>query len=840
MGVNAIAQPHTGDAYNSNNRIFKQITSTDLLLNDTFEKYKMNDEVVDAIKQAFISMSKADNDVHRAQQQAFRNSAWEAYTAFFKLNNFEVIPYVYRFDEVQVFGSDSNCHTFAHSPVGWVSTGPFGDVSTVNVLNGDSSVYLTDFIPCVEGNKNGDALGGNADIAYTFNTDANQSVQTGKLWDGMHISTDKTGVVVLPSLSKLENMQELNDNNIHFSEIDDVENQLYYVKESYLDQKVFNTLEKWKEKYNDYLWVKNFNTYGKKENVSEENPREAVGTLSNDTEIKYTGKSVFVFFVKTLSEWDLPNWNKEQLWCFNIMNLMTQSGFGGTDGPQAGQYITDNFKDQWSDRFFISLGSFGEVTYITGSDGIDANFIPFPYFMKNSTVSFFNKAKVVSGCEDSRKGYYDNKDTNNIPWQNGCTLMSNDPNEFIYFLNYGLGLSATANEDEALYKNEEDWASNIPLPSVDDDLGGQSGGAVGGNSDFNNVKESYDIIDGFSECTGYSHLNGSWLLSQSNVVELQRALTDPDVWESLKGIFKNNPQDGIISLVKFPISFETITAMNDEGVSILGTDISNLGGTQTLVGTKLPNNLKTRFELGTFEFRERFGNFLDYAPFTKITIYLPFVGFREIGVNDVMRRKIKIVYDIDYSDGAAKVIILVSNEYDKGYTNYTPMYIYDAQVGQAIPLNISDKQAKTQQALKNVINAAVNVPANALSGAVMGGGAGAALGAMQGIGNLASSAVQSGADLLMNIPNYRAGGTINSQEAYAINNLLPFVIVEFPDTNIPAGLKDVNGFTTNIYTKIGNMKGITVCQNVKLDGVVATDTEKDEIKQLLESGVNIL
>jgi hypothetical protein len=838
MGVNTIATPLTSAAYNSSNRIFKQITSTDLLFNDTFEKYKMNDEVVDAIKQSFVGMSGGDTDLTRAQQKAYRNSAWEAYTAMFKANNFEVIPYVYRFDEVQL--SSNNCHTFVHGPVGWPDVWPLGNIDTVNLENGDNSIQLTTYQPCLEGDKTSNAIRGNADVAYTFNTKIANNLPSGKLWDGMHISENKNGVVVLPTLSQLGNMQELNDNNIHFNDIKDLQKQLYLTTESYADRKVFNTLEKWQEKYSDYAWVKSFNTYGKKEDVSTDNPRELTGVLSDGTNVVYTGKSVFVFFVKTLCDWSTEGWPREQLWCFNIMNLLTQSGFGGTDGPQAGQYITDNFKDQWSDRFYMSLGSWGETVFLIGGYGIEANFIPFPYYMKNSTVSFFNKAIVASACEDSRKIGYDDKDRSNIPWQNGCTLMSNDPNEFIYFLNYGLGLAATANEEEALYKNEDDWASNIPLPSIDDDLGGQSGGAVGGNSDFSNVKESYDIIDGYSQNTGYSYLNGSWLLTQSNVVELQRALTDPDVWESLKGIFKNNPQDGIISLVKFPISFETITTINDEPVSILGTDISNLGGTQTLVGAKIPNNLKTRFELGTFEFKERFGNFLDYAPFTKITLYLPFVGFREIGVNDVMRRQIKIVYDIDYTDGSAKVIVLVSNEYDGGYTNYTPFYLYDAQIGQAIPLHVSDKQAKTQQALKNVVNAAVSIPANAVSGAVMGGGAGAALGALQGVGNLASSAVQSGADLLMNIPNYRAGGTISSQEAYAINNLLPFVIVEFPDTNIPAGLKDVNGFTTNIFTKLKNMKGITVCQNVKIDGVVATDSEKDEIKQLLESGVNIL
>ena len=836
MGVNTIAKPIASSSYNKENRIFKQITSTELLNNDTFEKYKMNDEVVDAIKQAFIGMSAGDSGAPRAQQKAFRNSAWEAYTAIFKANNVEVIPYVYRFDEVQLF--NNNCHTFVHGPVGWEQVWPIANIDTVDLVNGDDSIYLTDFQPCIEGDENGDALRGNPDVAYTFSTSVIDDKQSGKLWDGMHLSEDKNGVVVLPTLSKLSNMQELNNNDIHFNDIMKNQNQLYLVSETYLDSLAFNTLEKWKEEYSNHTWVKSFNTFAKKEDVSEDNPREITGKLKDGTEVIHTGKSVFVFFVKTFCEWDAENKPHEQLWCFNIMNLLTQSGFGGTDGPQAGQYITNNFKDQWSDRFYMSLGSWGETVYLIGYYGIETNFIPFPYYMKNSTASFFNRKNtlVVSGCEDTRKSGYDNSDKNNIPYQNGCTIMADDPNEFIYFLNYGLGLSATANEDEALYKKEEEWASNIPLPSVDDDLGGQSGGAVGGNSDFNNVKESYDVIDGYSESTGYSYLDGCWLLTQSNVMELQRALTDPNAWESLKGIFKNNPQDGIISLIKYPISFENITTINDEGVSILGTDISNLGGTQTLVGTKMPNGLKTRFELGTFEFKERFGNFLDYAPYTKITLYLPFVGFRELGVNDVMRRQIKIVYDIDYSSGSAKVIVLVSNEYDKGYTNYTPMYLYDAQVGQPIPLHTSDKQAKTQQALKNVINAAVSIPANAVGGAITSGVAGAT----QGIGNLASSAVQSGADLIMTVPNYRPGGTIDSQEAYAINNLLPFVIVEFPDTNIPTGLKDVNGFTTNVYTKIKNMKGITVCQNVKVDGVVATDEEKNEIKQLLESGVNIL
>ena len=67
----------------------------------------------------------------------------------------------------------------------------------------------------------------------------------------MHLSVNKEGVVVLPTLSQLGNMQELNDNKIHFNDIKDIQKQLYIVTESYLDQKVFNTLDKWKEKYSE-------------------------------------------------------------------------------------------------------------------------------------------------------------------------------------------------------------------------------------------------------------------------------------------------------------------------------------------------------------------------------------------------------------------------------------------------------------------------------------------------------------------------------------------------------------------------------------------------------------
>ena len=116
----------------------------------------------------------------------------------------------------------------------------------------------------------------------------------------MHLSVDKNGVVVLPTTSQLGNMQGLSDNKIHFNDIIDIQKQLYIVTESYLDQKVFNTLDKWKEKYSDYTWVKSFNTYGKKEDVSQDNPRELTGKLNDGTEVKYTGKSVFVFFVEVM------------------------------------------------------------------------------------------------------------------------------------------------------------------------------------------------------------------------------------------------------------------------------------------------------------------------------------------------------------------------------------------------------------------------------------------------------------------------------------------------------------------------------------------------------------
>ena len=60
-----------------------------------------------------------------------------------------------------------------------------------------------------------------------------------------------------------------------------------------------------------------------------------------------------------------------------------------------------------------------------------------------------------------------------------------------------------------------------------------------------------------------------------------------------------------------------------------------------------------------------------------------------------------------------------------------------------------------------------------------------------------------------------------------------------PRQSMPEGYEKVCGFPCNEGGKLGNFTGYTVVEDIRLNGLVATAPEVEEIYQLLKSGVII-
>lgn len=82
-------------------------------------------------------------------------------------------------------------------------------------------------------------------------------------------------------------------------------------------------------------------------------------------------------------------------------------------------------------------------------------------------------------------------------------------------------------------------------------------------------------------------------------------------------------------------------------------------GTKTLKASKYDFGVDSpytdksivEYSCGTVEVTEEFQSLLDYNPFSRLTIYMPFIGFMELDVDRVMGRTLELKYKVDVLSG---------------------------------------------------------------------------------------------------------------------------------------------------------------------------------------------
>ena len=65
-------------------------------------------------------------------------------------------------------------------------------------------------------------------------------------------------------------------------------------------------------------------------------------------------------------------------------------------------------------------------------------------------------------------------------------------------------------------------------------------------------------------------------------------------------------------------------------------------------------------DCGSIQIAETFNSALDYAPFSRLTIFLPFIGFQELDVSMVMNNTLHIVYTVDVLSGRCLAKLFVT------------------------------------------------------------------------------------------------------------------------------------------------------------------------------------
>lgn len=264
----------------------------------------------------------------------------------------------------------------------------------------------------------------------------------------------------------------------------------------------------------------------------------------------------------------------------------------------------------------------------------------------------------------------------------------------------------------------------------------------------------------------------------------------------------NNPMEGIITLHKV---FAT-PVVSGSGTIVVGRLDSG-------VGSNLVSQQYVTVDCGSVTLDEYFGSVFDYSPYTTVSLYLPFIGFVPLNVDDVMRSTISISYGVDVFTGACLATVNVERD-----GNSVGMYQYSGVASVEYPLTGAQHGGLV----------------NGLLG-VAGGVAGIAL-ASTGVGVVAgASAIAGGLTNAAKTSNARSGGF--SGNAGAMGVKIPYLIIERPITKVASTFDVLNGYPTNHSVRLGDCSGNVVVKYVHVEGITATEQELALIETILKSGV---
>lgn len=330
--------------------------------------------------------------------------------------------------------------------------------------------------------------------------------------------------------------------------------------------------------------------------------------------------------------------------------------------------------------------------------------------------------------------------------------------------------------------------------------GGSTGGGLNtgsGKGDFTNTNNK---VVGNIPSTGAEALGNLFQMAVISNASLNA------VGERMDKDTRLNILESIVSLKKV-YTPEVINTGN--GITL------QLGGDQlTNIFVNPITNQYQEVDFGSIAINEYYGSFLDYAPYTKIKIFLPFSGFYDINTDNVMDGTLHLKCNIDIMSATCMWIISVTG---KGGLD-SVLYQYPGNIGGDIPITATDYSGR----ITTTINTAVRVAGDLIAQDYVGAAASAAVGI---------------ADYVMAKPTKgNGGGTTGSLGAMSPN--VPYLIIERPVANIPDTYGETVGYCSDASLGLSEASGYIKCKEVHLERIPqATDSEMSEIESLLKEGV---
>lgn len=278
------------------------------------------------------------------------------------------------------------------------------------------------------------------------------------------------------------------------------------------------------------------------------------------------------------------------------------------------------------------------------------------------------------------------------------------------------------------------------------------------------------------------------------------------------------PLGGLLSVPESMVQVAQtyLTYTKDDG-SVIRVHGKKIGGIET----------KFHFSAGELQIEEYFGTGFDYAPYTKIDLFLPYIGFKRLNTNEIMNHLLKVEYYVDVISGGCLVVIYADDK------------IIDTASGTiGIDIPIAGSNRATTETMYNLTKAANTLNLVSSTGALATGiatknpvsAAGGAISLGQSFAGALKSQIAAGQYAIA-----KASSVADMTSVFGVNT--PYVIIERPITAYPANMAAQEGYPSNYGGVVSDFTGFLSCSSCDLTGITATAEELNEIDRFLKNGV---
>jgi len=330
--------------------------------------------------------------------------------------------------------------------------------------------------------------------------------------------------------------------------------------------------------------------------------------------------------------------------------------------------------------------------------------------------------------------------------------------------------------------------------------GGTSEGGVGGHGNFDMSSDTIGVPALPTLSAVDLGLVSVFKPDKTQAQALGTFLWNPDnIWDDVKKVV-NDPIQTILG-------FSILPYTPDTGPNPVNVKLGNMSSGVSMLPV---SNQYKEIDCGTLNIQEFWGSCLDYSPYTKTHLYLPYVGIVPIDIDDIMGKELHVVYHCDCLSGACIAYIL---------SNGSQIACYEGQVSAQIPISSNDYS-------------------NLVSSAITAVGAGLTLKASGGASAPTAVPALVGAAVNALKPNIQKSGTLAGMGGI-MTTQFPFLIAQRPRQCVPAEYNKMGGYPSYITATLSECTGFTKVSDVHLQVATATEEEKREIEELLKAGVLI-